>query len=182
MSRVGKKPIQLPEGVTAEVRGNIVSIKGKKGELNFTFLPEFVEVSVKDGVLDVAPKKGALRSTMYQGLTRNSIQNLVTGVADGYVKELKLTGVGYKAQVQGTTLNLSLGFSHPVKVNAPAGVKFAINPADPQGILIEGIDKQLVGQVAANIRELRPPEPYKGKGLRYSDEHVIRKAGKSAAK
>lgn len=182
MSRVGKKPINLPEGVTAEVRGNLVNVKGKKGELSFAFLPEFVEVNIKDGIIDVQPKKGALGGTMYQGLTRNSIQNLVTGVSEGYVKELVLTGVGYKAQVQGTSLNLSLGFSHPVKVNAPAGIKFTINPNDPSAILVEGIDKQLVGQVAANVRELRPPEPYKGKGLRYRDEHIVRKAGKSAAK
>lgn len=182
MSRVGKKPIQLPEGVTAEVHGNIVSVKGKKGDLNFTFLPEHVEVSIKDGVINVTPKKDSADGTMYQGLTRNSLQNLVIGVSEGYTKELVLTGVGYKAQVQGAALALSLGFSHPVKVNAPAGVKFVINPADPSGIFVEGIDKQLVGQVAANIRELRPPEPYKGKGFRYRNEHIVRKAGKSAAK
>ena len=182
MSRVGKKPIQLPDGVSAEVKGNIVTVKGKKGELSFTILPEYVTVSVADGVIEVAPKEGAVRGTMYQGLTRNSIQNMVVGVSDGYVKELVLHGVGYKAQIKGTKLALSLGFSHPVEVDAPDGVKFSINPTDAQGILVEGIDKQLVGQVAANVRELRPPEPYKGKGLRYRDEYILRKAGKSAAK
>lgn len=182
MSRVGKTPIQLPEGVTAEVKENVVIVKGKKGELSFNYLPEFVEVQVKDGVLEVLQKEGAQNASMYQGLTRSSLNNLVIGVSEGFVKELVIHGVGYKAQVQGTKLALSLGFSHPVEVQAPEGVKFSMHPKDPGGIMVEGIDLQLVGQVAANIRKLRPPEPYKGKGIRYRDEHIIRKAGKSAAK
>lgn len=182
MSRVGKKPIHLPDGVTAHIAENVVTVKGKKGELSFTYLPEYVTLTLEGNVLTVLPKEGALGATMYQGLTRNSLANLVVGVSEGYVRELVLLGVGYKAQVKGTKLALSLGFSHPVEVDAPAGIKFTINPADAQGIFIEGIDKQLVGQVAANIRKLRPPEPYKGKGLRYRDEHVVRKAGKSAGK
>lgn len=172
----------MPDGVTAEVKGDMCIVKGKKGELSFKFLPEFVAVSVADSVIEVAPKEGVNQSTMYQGLTRNSIQNLVVGVSDGYVKELVIHGVGYKAQIKGNTLSLSLGFSHPVEVTAPDGVTFTINPKDPQAIFVEGIDKQLIGQVAANVRKFRPPEPYKGKGIRYRDEHIIRKAGKSAAK
>lgn len=181
VSRIGKQPVQLPEGVTVRLEGDSIIVTGKKGELSLKFDPTHVDIAIADGVVTFAGKQGH-ESSKFTGLIRSTLSNMVEGVAMGYKKELVILGVGYKAQVKGKTLALSLGFSHPVEVNPPEGIAFTMNPEDPQGLFVEGIDKVLVGQVAAEVRSLRPPEPYKGKGIRYRNEYVIRKAGKSAGK
>jgi large subunit ribosomal protein L6 len=166
MSRIGKAPITVPSGVTVTIDGQSISVKGPKGELSRT-------------VSDLVVERGAddRDSRSQHGLVRSLIQNMVTGVTEGFQKDLEIVGVGYRAQAKGKGLELSLGFSHPVYVEAPEGITF--NVPQPTRIEVHGIDKQLVGQVAANIREWRKPEPYKGKGVRYADEYVRRKAGKA---
>lgn len=176
MSRVGNNPIDIPSGVEVSVSGNSVSVKGPKGTLERSF-DERISVSVADGVVSLSRVDDERESRALHGLSRALIANMVEGVANGYSKELQAVGVGYRAALKGSSLELQLGFSHPVNVTAPDGVTFEV--PEPTRIIISGINKQLVGQTAADIRKIRPPEPYKGKGLRYSDEHVRRKAGKA---
>ena len=176
MSRIGKAPITVPSGVTVTIDGQSIAVKGPKGELSRT-VSELISVR-QDGDTLVVERSGDDRDARAQhGLVRSLVQNMVTGVTDGFQKDLEIVGVGYRAQAKGQGLELSLGFSHPVVVDAPDGITF--NVPQPTRIEVHGIDKQLVGQVAANIREWRKPEPYKGKGVRYADEHVRRKAGKA---
>ncbi len=180
MSRIGRKPIGIPSGVTVELKGSVVHVKGSKGELTYTLLPKVaLEISDKEIVVKRDGDTDELRAR--HGLTRNLIANMVTGVSTGYEKKLEIIGVGYKAQPKGKILNLALGFSHPIDFPVPDGIEILQDEKNKAILTIKGIDKQLVGQVAANIRILRPPEPYKGKGIRYTDEHVRRKPGKAAA-
>ena len=176
MSRVGNNPIDVPSGVEVSISGSAVTVKGPKGTLESTF-DERVSVSVDDSVITVSRINDERESKALHGLTRALVANMIEGVANGYSKELQAVGVGYRAALKGRDLELQLGFSHPVSFAAPEGVTFEV--PEPTKIIISGIDKQLVGQTAADIRKIRPPEPYKGKGLRYSDEYVRRKAGKA---
>ncbi len=176
MSRIGKAPITVPGGVTVTIDGNSISVKGPKGELARTY-SELITIR-QDGDQLLVERSGDDRLARAQhGLVRSLVQNMVTGVTTGFQKDLDIVGVGYRAQAKGSGLELSLGFSHQVIVDAPEGISFVV--PQPTRIEVHGIDKQLVGQVAANIREWRKPEPYKGKGVRYVDEHVRRKAGKA---
>lgn len=178
MSRVGTNPVQVPSGVDVNVDGAHVSVKGPKGALELD-VPGDITVRVDGEQLVVERPDDERDSRALHGLTRSLVNNMVVGVSEGFVKELEIVGVGYRATAKGeTTLELALGFSHPVVVEAPEGITFEL-PTQTE-IKVRGVDKQLVGQVAANIRAIRKPEPYKGKGVRYSDEHVIRKAGKAA--
>ncbi|MCF7844268.1 MAG: 50S ribosomal protein L6 [Kiritimatiellales bacterium] len=181
MSRIGKQAVALPSGVTVEVTGAVVNVKGPKGELSYTHLPE---VSVKvDGDLVLVERKNDLaQSRARHGLTRQLVANMIQGVSEGYEKQLEIIGVGYKAQVQGKKLTLNLGHSHPIDYAIPEGIEVAQDEKNKNILIVRGIDKQLVGQVAADIRDFRKPEPYKGKGVRYVDEHVRRKVGKAAGK
>ena len=176
MSRVGKAPITLPSGVNVAIDGNKVTVKGPKGQLDRDF-HERVSISQEDGVLTVARSDDERESRALHGLSRALLNNMVIGVSDGYVKELSIVGVGYRAALKGSTLDFQLGFSHPVSVTAPAGITFEV--PEPTRVIISGIDKEAVGQIASEIRAIRPPEPYKGKGIRYKDEQVRRKAGKA---
>ena len=175
MSRIGKKPVALPKGVTASVEGQTVKVKGPKGELSVKLVPQ-VSASIGDDGITVTPDKNQERSAQMWGLSRTLVNNLVTGVTSGFTQKLEIQGVGYRAAVQGKVLNLQLGFSHDVPYAIPAGI--TIVTEKPTMISVSGIDKQLVGQVAAEIRSWRPPEPYKGKGVRYEGEYVRRKEGK----
>ena len=175
MSRIGKKPVPLPKGVTASVEGQTVKVKGPKGELSVKLVPQ-VSASIGDDGITVTPDKNQERSAQMWGLSRTLVNNLVTGVTSGFTQKLEIQGVGYRAAVQGKVLNLQLGFSHDVPYAIPPGI--TIVTEKPTSIAISGIDKQLVGQVAAEIRGWRPPEPYKGKGVRYEGEYVRRKEGK----
>ncbi|MDE0161391.1 MAG: 50S ribosomal protein L6 [Acidimicrobiaceae bacterium] len=178
MSRVGNSPITVPSGVEVAVEGRTVVVTGARGTLSRD-LPGEISLRAVDGTLHVERPDDTARSKSLHGLARSLVQNMVTGVSDGFTKELRIQGVGYRvAESTPTSLELSLGFSHPVRIAAPEGVEFEV-PQRTQ-ILVKGIDKQLVGQVAADIRRWRPPEPYKGKGIRYIDERVKRKAGKAA--
>ena len=178
MSRVGKMPITVPSGVDVTVDGTTVRVKGPKGQLEHNIVGD-VAIEREGETLVVTRADDTRANRSLHGLQRSLIANMVTGVSDGFVKELEIVGVGYRAQAQGAeAIELAVGYSHPVRVQAPAGVTFEV-PA-PQRIVVRGFDKQLVGQVAADIRKIRKPEPYKGKGIRYADEHVRRKAGKSA--
>ncbi|WP_068314054.1 50S ribosomal protein L6 [Polycladidibacter hongkongensis] len=175
MSRIGKKPVPVPSGVTATINGQEVVVKGPKGELSFV-AHDAVQVEMTDDGIRIDPRNQTKLARSMWGMCRTMIANLITGVTAGFEKKLEITGVGYRAQVQGSTLNLALGFSHDVKFAIPEGVQIAC--PKPTEIVINGINKQQIGQVAANIREYRPPEPYKGKGIRYADEHIVRKEGK----
>jgi large subunit ribosomal protein L6 len=175
MSRIGKKPVAIPSGVTAKVDGQRVALKGAKGELSFT-VPEDVDVKFENGAISVDPRNETKSAQAMWGMARSIIANLVTGVTTGYEKRLEITGVGYKAAVAGKNLQLSLGYSHDITFPIPAGV--TITTPRPVEIAIAGIDKRQVGQVAAEIRSLRPPEPYKGKGVKYAGEFIFRKEGK----
>ncbi|MTI15682.1 50S ribosomal protein L6 [Rhodobacteraceae bacterium RKSG542] len=175
MSRIGKKPVPVPSGVTASINGQNVVVKGPKGELSFV-AHDLVSVEMTDAGIQVTPLNDSKMARSMWGMCRTMIANLVTGVSEGYKRNLEITGVGYRAQVQGNILNLALGFSHDVKFDIPAGVE--IKCPKPTEIEITGINKQQVGQIAANIREFRPPEPYKGKGVRYAGEYIVRKEGK----
>ena len=175
MSRIGKKPVALPKGVTASVEGQTVKVKGPKGELKVTLVPE-VSVSMDDGGIAVAPREDMENARAMWGMSRTLVNNLVVGVTEGFTSKLEIQGVGYRAAVQGKSLNLQLGFSHDVSYPIPAGI--AITAEKPTMLTVTGIDKQLVGQVAAEIRAYRKPEPYKGKGVRYVGEYVRRKEGK----
>ena len=177
MSRIGKAPIPVPTGVEVDVSGDTITVRGPKGELS-QVIPAPIEVSQEDGTLSVTRPNDERHSRALHGLTRSLVANMVTGVTDGFRKNLEIVGVGYRATARGaTTIELALGFSHPVVVEAPEGVTFEVT--SPTAIGVIGIDKQAVGQVAANIRAIRKPEPYKGKGVRYAGERVIRKAGKA---
>ena len=175
MSRIAKAPIELPSGVDVNIAGQDVTVKGKNGTLSIS-LNDAVAVNQADNVLTLKPREGAADGWAQAGTARAIVNNRVTGVADGFEKKLTLIGVGYRAQVQGSAINLTLGFSHPVVHNLPQGVT-AETPSQTE-IVLKSADKQLLGQVAAEIRAYRPPEPYKGKGVRYSDEYVRRKEAK----
>jgi len=175
MSRVAKNPVQLPSGVEVKIDGQAIKVKGAKGEMTHE-IHASVDVKQEDNVLTFAPRNGGKESDALAGTTRALLNNMVVGVTQGFEKKLTLVGVGYRAQAQGKVLNLSLGFSHPVEYPIPEGV--SIETPSQTEVVVKGVDKQLVGQVAANIRAYRPPEPYKGKGVRYSDEHVVRKEAK----
>lgn len=176
MSRIGKMPVPVPSGVSVDVDGQSVNVKGPKGELNREF-HERVTISLDEGEALVSRADDTRESRALHGLSRALLANMVQGVSDGYKKELEVVGVGYRAQLKGRDIEMQLGFSHPVNFSAPDGITFEV--PEPTKIIISGIDKELVGQVAANIRKIRPPEPYKGKGVRYSGEHIRRKAGKA---
>jgi large subunit ribosomal protein L6 len=177
MSRVAKNPIPLPSGVAAEIGGESVVIKGKRGTMSRSLSP-LVGVTLGDGALTIAPHSESKTANMMAGTYRALLANMVLGVSSGFKKKLEINGVGYRAQVQGKTLNLTLGYSHPIKLEIPEGI--TIKTPSVTEVLVEGNDKQQVGQVAANIRAFRPPEPYKGKGIKYSDEVIIRKEAKKA--
>ena len=177
MSRIGNKPIEIPAGVTVDVGPGRVTVNGPKGELQQSIDPDMT-VEVDDGVLTVSRPTDRGPHRALHGLTRSLIANMVEGVTNGYEKRLQITGVGYRAKPAGKSLELSLGFSHPVSVQAPDGIEFEV--PQPTEIVVKGIDKQLVGEIAAQIRRHRPPEPYKGKGVRYADEQIRRKVGKRA--
>lgn len=180
MSRIGAKSIGLPSGVTAEVKNRVVHVKGSKGELTYALHPE-VDLDISEKEIIVKRVKENENAKAYHGLTRSIVRNMVIGVSDGHKRSMEIVGVGYKVQVKPKALTLSLGFSHPVEFPLPEGITVTQDEKNKNLITVEGIDKQLVGQVAANIREYRKPEPYKGKGIRYTDEHVRRKPGKAAA-
>lgn len=176
MSRIGKMPITVPKDVTVTVSGTLVTAKGPKGELKQT-INSRMKLEQKDGVLTVARPSDAKEDKAMHGLTRSLVFNMVEGVSNGFAKELEIIGVGYRAQLQGKKIVLNLGFSHPVEVEPPAGIEFEL--PNQNSIIVRGIDKQAVGAVAADIRKWRLPEPYKGKGIRYKDEYVRRKEGKT---
>jgi large subunit ribosomal protein L6 len=175
MSRIGKKPVTLTSGVTATISGQTVEVKGPKGTRSFTATDD-VTLSLEEGTLKVTPRGTSKRARQQWGMARSMVENLVVGVSTGFKKELEIQGVGYRAAMNGTNLKLSLGYSHEVNFEVPAGV--TVSAPKQTEIVVEGIDQQLVGQVAANIREWRKPEPYKGKGIRYKGEFVFRKEGK----
>jgi len=175
MSRIGKKPVELPAGVSATISGQTIEVKGPKGTRSFTATDD-VTLAVEDNAVSVTPRGKSKRARQQWGMSRTMVQNCVTGVSDGFKKELEITGVGYRAQLQGNVLRLNLGYSHDVDFEVPDGVTVTA-PKQTQ-IVVEGADQQLVGQVAANIREWRKPEPYKGKGIRYANEYIFRKEGK----
>ena len=175
MSRVGKKPVPVPSGVTATVDGQLVKVKGAKGELSF-LVPEEVSVALEDGAVSVNPRDESKTARAKWGMSRAQVANLVEGVSKGFEKRLEINGVGYKAAVAGKVLKLSLGYSHDIDYAIPAGV--TITTPKPTEVIVAGIDKQVVGQTAAEIREYRGPEPYKGKGVKYANEFIFRKEGK----
>ena len=176
MSRIGKKPVPVPAGVTATLEGQTLSVKGPKGTLSMTLLDELVRTSVEDGQISIQPVNDSQRSRAAWGMQRTNVSNLVTGVTDGFTKVLEITGVGYRAAAQGKNLRLQLGYSHDVNYAIPEGID--VKTPDPNTVEISGIDKQQVGQVAAEIRRWRKPEPYKGKGIKYRGEYIFRKEGK----
>ena len=176
MSRIGKKPVELPSGVTATVSGQTVEVKGPKGARSFTATDD-VSITVEDNVVKVDPRGKSKRARQQWGMSRTQVQNCVVGVTDGFKKELEINGVGYRASMAGTTLKLQLGLSHDVNFEVPQGV--TVTAPKPTEIIVEGIDQQQVGEVAAKIREWRKPEPYKGKGIKYKDEYIFRKEGKA---
>ena len=175
MSRIGKKPVELPSGVSASLSGQTIVVKGPKGELSFTATDD-ITVKVLDSEVSVEPRGKSKRARQQWGMSRTMVSNLVTGVSTGFKKELEINGVGYRAQITGNVLKLNLGLSHDVDFPIPQGV--TITAPKQTEIVVEGIDSQLVGQVAANIRAWKKPEPYKGKGIKYKDEYIFRKEGK----
>ncbi len=175
MSRIGKKPVELPSGVSASVSGQTIEIKGPKDTQSFTATDD-VTLAVEENTVTVTPRGKSKRARQQWGMSRTIVANMVTGVTQGFKKELEINGVGYRAQMQGNTLKLSLGLSHEVNFEVPAGI--TVTAPKPTQIIVEGTDSQQVGQVAANIREWRKPEPYKGKGIKYVDEYIFRKEGK----
>jgi large subunit ribosomal protein L6 len=177
MSRIGRKPIPVPEAVTVEIAPGRVAVKGPKGELTQVVSQEMA-VEQAEGTVTVQRPTDRGEHRALHGLTRSLIANMVSGVTEGFEKRLEIQGVGYRAQLKGRNLEMALGYSHPVSIEAPEGIEFEV--PQPTEIVVRGIDKQLVGQVAADIRKRRPPEPYKGKGIRYRGEHVLRKVGKRA--
>jgi large subunit ribosomal protein L6 len=176
MSRIGKKPVATPAGVSATIEGQTLTVKGPKGTLSMQMLDDLVKYEVAEGEIRVTPLVDAQRNRAAWGMQRTNVQNLVTGVTEGFSKVLEITGVGYRAQAQGKNLKLQLGFSHDVNFAVPEGVE--VKTPDNTTVEISGIDKQKVGQVAAEIRRWRKPEPYKGKGIKYRGEYIFRKEGK----
>jgi len=176
MSRIGKKPVSLPSGVTATVSGQTVEIKGPKGVRTFKATDD-VRIALEDSAVSITPRGSSKRARQQWGMSRTQIANCVTGVTDGFKKELEINGVGYRASMQGAVLKLALGYSHDVLFEVPSGI--TVTAPKPTEIIVEGIDQQQVGEVAAKIREWRKPEPYKGKGIKYKDEYIFRKEGKS---
>lgn len=179
MSRLGCKPITLPKGTSVEVKDEQILVKGKNGSLSMPMKPK-IAVKIEDGVVTVSRESDAKSVRAAHGMVRSMVNNMVIGVTDGYTKVLEIEGVGYRAAMKGKNLGLNLGFSHPVEVVPPAGVTFEVEGTTK--IMVKGIDKQVVGQIAAIIRGYRAPEPYKGKGIHYQGEYIIRKAGKTAGK
>ena len=177
MSRVGKKPIALPDKVQVDIRGSEVTVKGPKGELRRSFHPD-MELALEDGILTVQRPTDHRTHRAMHGLTRALLANMVAGVSEGYSKNLEIVGTGYRAELQGEKLILYLGYSHPIEFPPPEGISFDV-PRGGRIVTVQGIDKELVGEIAAHIRRQRPPEPYKGKGVRYQGEYVRRKAGKA---
>lgn len=180
MSRIGKQPISIPSGVTVEVNGQVITVKGPKGELSREIHPN-ISFKVEDNVITVTPNDESKKTRALHGLFRSLIDNMVVGVSQGFEKKLEIVGVGYRAAPAKNKITLSLGFSHPVEYVAPEGIEFKADEDNKNIIIVSGYDKQIVGEVAAKIRSYRKPEPYKGKGIRYVDEYVRRKAGKAAA-
>ncbi len=181
MSRIGKNPVLIPQGVTVEIKDGEIIVKGPKGELRMKWNP-LVKVVLEEGQVVVLRTSEEKVDRSIHGLTRSLVANLVEGVSKGFVKKLEINGVGYRANVAGRSLDLSLGYSHPIKFPIPEGIQIEMEGDKKNVISVSGIDKQKVGQVAAEIREFRKPEPYKGKGIKYSDEHIRRKAGKVSSK
>ncbi len=179
MSRIGKRPVTVPQGVTLDLKGSEVAVKGPKGELRRQLHPE-MQLALADGIFTVSRPSEEQKHKALHGLTRTLVQNMIDGVSKGFVKTLEIQGVGYKAEAKPYGVNLIVGFSHPVKYEAPKGIKISVE--NNTTVKIEGADKEKVGQVAAELRAVRPPEPYKGKGVRYQGEQVRRKAGKTGAK
>ena len=179
MSRIGKKPVTLPKGVALELQDHVVAVKGPRGELRRTLHPD-MQLALNDGVFTVERPSEDKRHKALHGLTRTLVQNMVDGVSKGFSKTLEIQGIGYKAEAKPYGVNLIVGYSHPVKYEAPKGIKISVE--NNTIVKIEGADKEAVGQVAAELRSVRPPEPYKGKGIRYQGEQVRRKAGKTGAK
>jgi len=179
MSRIGKKPIQLPDKVKFALNGNVISVKGPKGNLERQLHPA-IEIELNDNVIHVKTDTSNKKKVALQGLFRSLISNMVTGVTTGYEKKLLLSGIGYRAEVKGKILILNVGYSNPVEFTLPDGI--SVNVEKNTQIFLSGIDKEILGQTAANIRDIRPPEPYKGKGIMYADERIMRKAGKTAGK
>lgn len=179
MSRIGRMPITVPQGVTVEVNKSTVRVKGPKGELSRSFDPD-MQISLEDGTLIVQRPTDRRRHRALHGLTRSLLSNMVVGVSEGFVRRLEIQGVGYRAGLQGEDLVLNVGYSHPVVVEPPDGISFQVEK-NYREISVSGVDKEMVGEMAARIRRVRPPEPYKGKGIRYEGEYVRRKAGKAGA-
>lgn len=177
MSKIGQLPISIPSGVTVDISGGTVNVAGPKGKLEVNFKKDLIDVKVEEGNVVVSPKKESKIARSMWGTTRMLIANHIKGVTEGWKKQLELVGTGYRSEVQGTKLVLTVGYSHPVNIEAPEGITFKV---EKSVINVDGIDKQVVGQVAANIRASRPPEPYKGKGVKYVGEVIRRKAGKAA--
>ncbi len=175
MSRIGRKPVEVPSGVEIDIKPGLIKVKGPKGELAQEVSTD-ITVKVEDGQLTVERPTNRPNHRALHGLTRSLVANMIVGVTQGYEKVLTIQGVGYRAAAKGKNLELALGYSHPVSIECPEGIEFEL--PQPTEIIVRGIDKQKVGQIAANIRESRPPEPYKGKGIRYKDERVLRKVGK----
>jgi large subunit ribosomal protein L6 len=182
MSRIGKKPVSVPSGVEVSIETNLLKVKGSKGELTVPFESEYVSFAQEGDVINVTRASDTKVARARHGLYRSLLANAIEGVANGYSKSLEIKGVGYRGALKGTGIELQLGFSHPIFLELPEGIKIEFDKKNINLFTVSGIDKQLVGQVAANIRAFKKPEPYKGKGIRYTDEHVVRKAGKSAAK
>lgn len=179
MSRIGKLPVKITSGVTVELNGNTLIVKGSKGELKKDLHPNMKIEVIEDQIIVTRPDELKFNKSLH-GLTRTLISNMIEGVTKGYEKKLEIIGVGYRAQPNKNKISLTLGFSHPVEYTAPAGIEFKMDEEAKNVIVVSGIDKEMVGEVAAKIRSYRKPEPYKGKGIRYVGEHIIRKAGKAA--
>jgi large subunit ribosomal protein L6 len=179
MSRIGKIPVKIPDKISIAIENSSITVKGPKGQLSRS-IPDNIVLTTEDNTIKVSPKTDSIKSQQIYGLYRRLISNMIQGVTDGFQKKLTLQGVGYRSQVQGKNLILSVGFSHPVEIAAPEGITISVEANT--NVLISGIDKELVGQVAANIRSVRPPEPYKGKGVRYAGEYVRQKVGKAGKK
>ncbi|MGB9691523.1 MAG: 50S ribosomal protein L6 [Candidatus Sumerlaeaceae bacterium] len=179
MSRIGKVPVPIPKGTEVKITVNEIVVKGPKGQMTWV-LPDRVSAEVRDGAVHVSRHGDDRQARAFHGLAQRLIRNMVIGVSEGFKKELEINGVGYRASMEGKKLVLQLGYSHPVEFDPPTGI--TIEVPKPTSIIVSGYDKQAVGQVAANIRALRPPEPYKGKGIKYVDEKILRKVGKAGAK
>lgn len=177
MSRIGRLPIAVPSGVKVDIAGQDVTVTGPKGTLNLTVSEPITVAANEDGSIQVSRPNDERRNKALHGLSRTLVNNMVIGVSEGYIKKLEVSGTGYRVQNKGAGLELSLGYSHPIQVDAPEGIKFVVE--SPTKFSVEGIDKQKVGEVAANIRKLRKPDPYKAKGVKYEGEHIRRKAGKA---